>query len=586
MVLNVGVGMPKLLISFLVLSAFAFGPASPAQAQSEVCVPGAPAGLFPTLPRGILAGQCTPVWEGTLPQTRTPARIMVADATAVPAGFANQVRRALFAADTRSADLGEPVDVGNELVILITDQGSTSDFGMQTEDDGACYLAIFPDTIAAETAALTLQITMAHEYFHCVQSFTLPDLSDVAARLPDSSHGWVIEGGAEWYGHHVVAGAPHSWQRGFEDGIATAPVNTMSYDAWVFFAWLAQDEGVDQVLGYMRALPLTRLTDQAVYDNLGAAAWSRFARDYAAYQVTTSDGRPINPPNRAVIPTEVVEEDRTLDVARGLGTLARQMVTFESGRWELITPEGVLAYVSPIDGNGDPTGEWTPLDSGRIEVEVACDTSDSLMLVTFGADATPYSYEARYMESTCPLNCERLPEQVDRCLLGTWEYVDYSEQFDNSPFMFIMNRMVSDMGGRIEEFSVNAPVHAFYGDGTYSYDQRTTITGMGIEDGNTIRATLDVEAMQETGRWSSDGRTLLVCPQFEEMIATMTMSMTGPEGGRFTQPMNSSGPIDDEPSVRARYTCAGDTLIIRPSSNPFFANMREIRAQRLSGPVD
>jgi len=574
-------------LTYLLFSLFALvSLISPALAQSEVCAPGAPSGLAASVQPGTLAGECTLAWEGTLPQTGTPTRITVDDAASIPPGFAADLRRALFAADRRSADLGEPVDIGDELVILITDQGTGPDYGIQSNRDGTCYLIIFSDEIIADLPAPTLQMTMAHEYFHCLQTYTLTQMANAADRAPEASHAWVIEGGAEWYAHHVVSGAEHRWQRNFETLIPTTPVNGMTYEGWVFFAWLAGEEGADMVLPYMRALPTTTLTDQAVYDNLGAEAWSRFARDYAAYQITTRDGRRINPPNRATIPSEVVDEDRTLEVARSLGTLTRQMVSFESGRWELITPEGVRAYVSPIGSNGDPTGEWTALEGGSIEVEVACNTSDSLMLVTFGADATPYSYEARYVESTCALNCERLPERVDRCLLGTWEYVDYSEDFESSPFMFIINRMVSDMGGQLEEFTVNAPVHAFYGDGAYSYDQRTTITGVGVQDGATIRATLDVEAMQETGRWSSDGRTMLICPQYEEMIANMIVSMTGPEGGSFTQPMNSSGPIDDEPSVRARYTCEGDTLIIRPSGNPFFANMTEIRARRLSGPVD
>ena len=560
---------------------------APQMAAAEVCAPDAPRGLFPSVPAGTLQGQCRAAWEGTLPHTRTPTRIMVQDGSTVPSGFADYLRQAIFAADRRSADLGVGIDIGDELTILVTDQGSTPDFGTQNiDDDGACYILFFVDEIAAATEALTLQITAAHEYFHCLQAFTVPEAYDLGLSLPPASHDWIIEGTAEWFGHHVVAGASHVWQRDFETGIGTLGVNNMDYPAWIFFAWMAGSEGADSLLPYINGLPRRRLSDQDVYDSLSAEQWADLARSYAAYRVRSRDGRAINPPNRALIPTETVNEDRVIEAARGLGLLTRQYVTFTSGAWELMTPEEVLAYVSPLDANGDPTGDWAPLAGGTAEVQVACDEADTLMLVTFGADASPYSYEARYLESTCALNCESLPERVDRCLLGTWEYVDYPQQFADSPFMFIMQRLVDDMGGRIEEYTVSPPVHAFYSDGTYSYDQRTRITGVGVEDGATIRGTLNVEAMQDTGRWSSDGRTMLICPLYEEMIATMSVTMSGAEGGSFDQPMNSSGPIEDEPNVTAGYTCDGDTLIIRPRGNPFFANMTEIRARRLSGPID
>ena len=97
---------------------------------------------------------------------------------------------------------------------------------------GLCTITIFP---AATTSKAVVQKTIAHEVAHCAQYFEVGN--DIVG--PDCA----VEGVAEYMSHAIYPGSPLDYLSDFDAKSLTDPLSDLSYGAWVWWLFLAQQPG-------------------------------------------------------------------------------------------------------------------------------------------------------------------------------------------------------------------------------------------------------------------------------------------------------------------------------------------------------
>jgi hypothetical protein len=105
----------------------------------------------------------------------------------------------------------------------------------------------FNPRMLGQTAALRRE-TVFHEVFHCFQAQMVPDLAGYFR----ASHGWLIEGGAEWAGDSAVGAGPDGWWTVYFATPAT-PLFNRTYDAVGGFAHM-EETGSDVIAQFPAAM--------------------------------------------------------------------------------------------------------------------------------------------------------------------------------------------------------------------------------------------------------------------------------------------------------------------------------------------
>lgn len=386
-----------------------------------------------------------------------------------------------------------------------------------------CRITIF--LLGAGATATNGASAVAHELFHCIEYASLSH----EQMLADGGDWWV-EGSADWFATAAVPASPFLADRvaSFDERSPTTSLTSMSYDGYVFFAWLGGARGHDGVMPFLHRMASTHgaaAQHAAMARALPAADWLRFAEAYLDRDIRDGQGASIN---STPVDGESLEwsdtQTRRVDLAPF--TLVRRSLAFRCGRWTVAPRPARFHAAKPGDGDwADLPGDLNNLGNDRGEFR----------FVGFNAstDAVPLQ-----LAGTLAARCEVCAgvREVDACMIGTWRMTaDGAEQWARENLPNYRSTGISQVGNTL---TLNA-------DGTFTTGA-SSVTARG-ELGES-RATGRMSG-QASGRWSTSGGQLHQC--FDAASAGGSVTVTT-RGQTITTPTTAAIP----PVASTAYSCA------------------------------
>lgn len=435
--------------------------------------------------------------------------------------------------------------IGNATVLLLDDfgpGGRHENFGeiaawtsIGPNDECLITLWLLGPAARAERAGAVI----AHELMHCVQfaSLTAGQMSSATPGGASGGGTWWMEGSADWFSTLALPAAPFiaGRVRTFDTDSPTVALNMMTYDAFVFFAWLGGAHGPGAVLPFLHGMAESAdasAQHAAMRDALLAMDWQRFAQDYLDQRIRDGQGASIGSAP-AGGDDWTFEATRTERIALEPFVLRRGYANFECGRWAVRALPAEHHAAKPTRGTW---GAFPP-------------TVDALdgrpRQFRFGAMPATSSRVDLQLQATQEVACEECAgtREIDRCLVGTW-------RMTNDGMAEFANRMMRGFA-RVADVAPNATM-TLNEDRTFSNvveGARNTIVapgkrGDGRMSGNT------------TGRWSAKDGVLNACPDSHRTQGTLTgsgagISKTGPMPGSTARPMRNA------------YVCDGSRLRLK-----------------------
>ncbi|TFH38023.1 MAG: hypothetical protein E4G99_00710 [Anaerolineales bacterium] len=399
--------------------------------------------------------------------------------------------------------------------------------------------------------------TVAHEMFHCFQTWNFPAQTDASWKVQD----WWGEGTAEFFSNVVYpyANGEWEWTGAFSYHSADTPLTGMGYENSVFFQYLADQQGNNAVLDLISAMPstgsesdqATALSKLAGMDKL----FHDFGQAFLDGQVQDSSGS-IVPSLPAYIPA-----DHVITVKEAQIRLL-ESEPFVLQRYTLVFPQGYRYTISQVD-----KGPAQASKSARIDLSLsqwaelpdqaltACSPVTYLfLLTTVQAGSGKASVEVS-MTPQEELAC-------DKCLVGTWEidtpsFADYlAAPFkDSDPNIF----SIDSMGGTWRlHFTPQSMVTGEY-DYFVGYELDQTGGGSGFD--LLAQVLLDITG-DGTAQYISDGvGHISFYPIQDNFNMEQTVLINGqevPGGGNLM----SGSPFSSGIAGAALYSCDTDSGVL------------------------
>lgn len=440
----------------------------------------------------------------------------------------------------------EDFRIGNATILLLDDFGPGSrheTFGeiaawTRLGPDGECLVTLW--LLGNAARADRAGAVIAHELMHCVQFASLT-AAQMGSATPGGASGggtWWMEGAADWFSTLALPAAPFIAGRvnRFDIDSPATPLYRMTYDAFVFFAWLGGSPGPQAVMPFLHAMAGSHedaAQRAAMRDAMDDARWLQFAKDYLDQRIRDGHGASIGSAP-AGGDDWTWTDTRTQRIALAPFVLTRGYANFECGRWRVTaTPATFHA--------GKPTrGAWaTPFPP---EVDALDGQPRQFRFAGMAtADRDVELSLAGRLEVACEL-CAGTRE-IDQCLVGTW-------RMTNDGMAEFANRMMRGFA-RVATVQPNTTLvldadRSFRNvvEGASNTIVAPGKRGDGRMSGNT------------TGRWSARAGVLNACPDTHATRGTLTGSGAG---------VSRTGPMPPSTAreMRNAYVCSGDTLRIK-----------------------
>lgn len=376
---------------------------------------------------------------------------------------------------------------------------------------------------------------IAHELFHCVEDATLAreQLTTGGGGVPGGGNWW-LEGAADWFSTAAVPPAPYLGLavQSFDAHAGDTALNMMSYDAYVFFAWLGGAHGPSGVLPFLQHMA-TRPDESAQRAAMAGAMppsdWLKFAEDYNDQRIHDGQGGSID---STPADAEALEwsDTQTRRIALHPFILARRNLAFHCGRWTLV-PQPASHYAAK---SGD--GEWGDLP-GDLDNMGNSHGGFAFAAINATAEDVPFQIAAT-LAARCA-DCAGTHE-MDHCLIGTWEMTtDGVQQWAAAHLHNYHITSISLVGNTL----------TLNDDGTFATGASdVTVSG----EGHGASSSGEVNA-QASGRWSTSGGNLNMCADASAASGHVTVSG---DGHSVTVPTHPQIP----PQSSTPYTCSGDTF--------------------------
>jgi len=259
---------------------------------------------------------------------------------------------------------------------------------------------------------------VSHELFHCVQRSSLTSAQLTSASALGSAGGgtWWQEGSADWFSTLAVPAPRYISDRVsvFDRDSPTTAINRMSYDAYVFFAWLGGARGRESVMPFLHNMASSAgegAQRAAMMSALPDTQWLRFAEDYLDQRIHDGRGASIGSTPQTG-ESYVWENTRTQRIDLAPFVLKRAKLKFQCGRWRINPAPRKFHAVKPGDGDA-----W-------VDFPTTLDAMDGTPReFRFAAMAASASAVALQINGTREAGCEECAatREIDRCLLGTWQ---------------------------------------------------------------------------------------------------------------------------------------------------------------------
>lgn len=441
----------------------------------------------------------------------------------------------------------------SDVTILLVDGygpgGGSENFGdiaawTNFAPESECHITIW--LLGAGATASYGAAVVSHELFHCVQRSSLSRAQlDSAATLGAAGGGtWWQEGSADWFSTVAVTPPRYIGDRVsvFDRDSPRTALNRMSYDAYVFFAWMGGARGRESVMPFLRAMASSAgesAQRAAMTAALPADQWLRFAEDYRDQRIRDGRGGSIGSTPQAGDAYDW-ENTRTQRVDLAPFVLKRANITVRCGRWRF-NPQPRRFHAVKAGG----TETWTDFPA---TIDAMDGNTREFKFVGMAASATPIALQ---IAGTREAGCEQCAatREIDRCLIGTWQMtVDGMQQW---------------MREHITQVRVTGTSLV---DNTMMLNEdRSFITGASQVSAHLETVRSDPRATgsgtlhgQISGRWSAARGQFNLCPDAGDMSGTIKVNI---HGQTITRPM----PVTRlQPSTRS-YVCAGNSLRITTS---------------------
>jgi hypothetical protein len=397
--------------------------------------------------------------------------------------------------------------------------------------------------------------TIAHEMFHCFQTWNYPAQADGTWKVQD----WWGEGTAEFFSNVVYpkVNSEWSWTGTFSYHSSHRPLTELDYDNFVFFQYLADEQGLNAVLNLIGAMPSTgNEADQAAaLSKLSGmdALFHKFGQAFLDGQIIDSSGSAV-----PTLPAYVLPEDVITVKEAQIRLLGGE--PFVLKRYALVFPQGYRYTVAQIDKSKAPATASSRIDLSNSawgdlpeQVLTACSPVTYLQLVT---TTQAGSGEAAVEVSLTPQ--EELA--CDNCLIGTWDldtpsFADYlAAPFKDTPGLF----SIDSMGGIWKlHFSPQSIVRGEY---DYYVGYELDQTGGGSGFGVLAQVLLDITG-DGAAQFITDGVGHVTFNLLKDNLSMeQTILINGqevPGGGNLMSGMGPS--LSNGISGEAQYSCDDDT---------------------------
>lgn len=306
--------------------------------------------------------------------------------------------------DDASAVFGRPVERGPE----------SDNLGVANPSEnvgGECAITILP-TVDGSTKSGFQQL-VAHEMTHCIQYSDMDDGGD-----------WIIEGGAEYFSHWLYpeGGLGDSYVPEFDTNSRTHTLDSMAYEAWVWWQYLA-DQSSPRAVWEMqkRVAGGSPISDEPGMES----TFNEFVIAWSGPGFADSAGGTLPGFEPSFSKGSVIKDSGETDYSAGALVAARWRVQYEKERRFVQERAGdgnaEVAFVE-FDQRAD-RGRWTEVPP---EIRTTCTKRSPYVVVATrvaGSHGTKVS-------ATVELG------ECDPCLLGTW-------RLDNSSFDELIRTVVS-----------------------------------------------------------------------------------------------------------------------------------------------
>jgi hypothetical protein len=378
---------------------------------------------------------------------------------------------------------------------------------------------------------------VAHELFHCVQAASTSRAQMFSYPRPGFPGGgaWWQEGSADWFSTLAVPAPRFLDDRvtAFDAHSPDTALDMMSYDAYVFFAWLGQTHGPEAVMPFLRSMASSASSGAqhaAMAAALPADDWLRFAEDYLDGRIRDGQGAPLHSTPQ-LGDTFVWDATRTQEIALQPFVLTRATLEFRCGRWR-IEPRPARFHAVSVEGSD----EWGPLPTS---LDATTGDPPRFRFAGLAAATSPTRLRiAGTQESRCT-ECAGT-RATDRCLVGIWELTRHGAE-----------QWLREHGASVEFTRVDRvdDTMTLREDGTFSTGAaRVSADARADEVSGTGRL-----AGHGSGRWSAEDGRLNLCSDDSAATGTLTVTMHGRSG---TMPMATGGPG----TMSNAYTCDAGTL--------------------------
>lgn len=310
-------------------------------------------------------------------------------------------------------------DIGNASLIFSQprpDGVEGDDLGVATNATNECTVTIFPTVDGSTTEAFKQLI--AHETVHCIQF----------DNMGTSGGDFVDEGGAEYFSHWLYpeGGLEVSHIAEFDQNSLTSPIDTLSYDAWVWWQYLA-NRSSPQAVWEMQ----TRISNGSSIEDEAdmEAIFHEFVILWSGpgFPNSGSGTVPGFEPRFSSRPT--IEDDVTVELPADALVAARWNLEYRKERRFTQTRDGdgraKLAMAE--EAKRTNRGDWTEMEE---EIRSTCTEPERFVVVaTHVADSHETKLKVEAEEAAC-----------DPCLLGTW-------RLDNASFDALIAWIAKQGGG-------------------------------------------------------------------------------------------------------------------------------------------
>lgn len=518
--------------------------------------------------------ECATLWAEGFPDTRTPSFpcFMYGDGVAAgqpfrvyyPLAWRGGERRVIYEStlDALAASLNTFQAYGTVRPIYVVFTTLNHSTGLTTlaitnwthfRPGEACPVIVYPTSFSLTHEQF--QQTIAHEVFHCFQTWNLRD-QGIGAGYNSSK--WWLEGTAEYFSNLVYPSVNFEYR--FADSFSlrsnSEPLTAMDYENFIFFQYLGNRLGPAGVIAFLRQMPVAPGSEQ----QLAALAatpgmedmWEEFARGVFDQAIVDSDGS-IAAIRGSFSNTVPISGDLSVTLTGNPFVLARHRLVFSGEKQYAIveTSNGPGRSAARLSGM---RGVWQPLPAS-----VSSCFEEKYILYTL--TTTPNSQRAVTVTSivTGDLPC-------DRCVIGQWRSTPES-------VLGYFRSVIAQTGDGsasvyVEEVS-GALIAEFREDGSAvaGYDNlvvHQTVTGSGVLGGPAIETDIFLQFNgTSSGRYSADGTHLTGFGPSTEIVVTVDTYVNNQFMGTNTMPIRP----EDFPAgapLPTRYTCSETTLTMWP----------------------